>query len=43
MPPMPLATATPSRSGSTSGLPASAHASRAAISANISHRSSFLA
>src|SRR6266487_4125613 len=43
MPPMPLATTTARRSGSTSGRPASAHASRAAISASISHRSSFLA
>src|SRR5512132_1525660 len=36
---MPLDTTTPSRSGSTSGLPASAHASRAATIANCSHRS----
>ncbi len=43
MPPMPLVTATPSRYGSTSGAPASAHASRAATSANCSHRSIFLA
>src|SRR6516165_5058184 len=40
MPPMPLDTTTPSRSGSTSGLPASAHASRAATMASCSHRSS---
>src|SRR3984957_3879910 len=39
MPPMPLVTATPSRYGSTSGDPASAQASRAATSANCSHRS----
>src|SRR5215472_13910925 len=40
MPPMPLDTTTPSRSGSTCGLPASAHASRAATMASCSHRSS---
>src|SRR6266487_5486150 len=38
-PPMPLDTTTPSRSGSTSGWPASAHASRPATMANCSHRS----
>src|SRR2546429_2813315 len=37
--PMPLETTTPSRSGATSGLRASAHASRAATIANCSHRS----
>ena len=37
---MPLDTTTPSRSGATSGVPASAHASRAATIANCSHRSS---
>src|SRR5690349_7517773 len=37
---MPLDTPTPSRSGGTSGLPASAHASLAATIANCSHRSS---
>src|ERR1700683_2564884 len=36
---MPLDTTTPSRSGSTSGEPASAQASRAATMANCSHRS----
>src|SRR4249920_336552 len=40
IPPMPLDTTTPSRSGSTSGWPASAHASRAATMASCSHRSS---
>src|SRR5690242_20311892 len=40
IPPMPLDTTTPSRSGGTSGAPALAHASRAATSANCSHRSS---
>ncbi len=39
IPPMPLVTETPSRSGLTSGWPASAHASRAATSANCSQRS----
>jgi hypothetical protein len=39
MPPIPLVTATPRRSGSTSGLPASAQASRAATSASCSQRS----
>ena len=39
-PPMPLASTMPSRSGSTSGDPASAHASRAATMANCSQRSS---
>ena len=39
MPPIPLVTVTPSRSGSTSGMPASAHASRAATMANCSQRS----
>ena len=37
---MPLDTTTPSRSGGTSGVPASAHASLAATIANCSHRSS---
>src|SRR5262245_36073169 len=36
---MPLDTTTPSRSGSTAGWPAWAHASRAATMANCSHRS----
>src|SRR6516165_7347236 len=40
MPPMPLDTTTPSRSGATSGRPASAQASRAAMMASCSHRSS---
>src|SRR5262252_1997051 len=40
IPPMPLDTTTPRRSGVTFGAPASAHASRAATSANCSHRSS---
>src|SRR5215467_2137441 len=40
IPPMPLDTTTPRRSGGTSGAPASAHASLAATSANCSHRSS---
>jgi hypothetical protein len=39
IPPIPLVTETPSRSGSTSGEPASAHASRAATIANCSQRS----
>src|SRR5580704_15536765 len=39
-PPMPLDTTTPSRSGSTSGEPACAHASLAATIANCSQRSS---
>jgi len=39
MPPIPLVTVTPSRSGSTVGEPASAHASRAATSASCSQRS----
>src|SRR5579875_2191971 len=39
MPPIPLVTATPSRSGSGCGEPASAQASRAATSANCSQRS----
>src|SRR5579859_3463152 len=39
MPPIPLVTLTPSRSGSTPGEPASAHASRAATSASCSQRS----
>src|SRR6202012_2676087 len=39
IPPIPLVTETPSRSGSTSGEPASAHASRAATTANCSQRS----
>ncbi len=38
-PPMPLAITTASRSGSTSGDPASAHASRAATVASCSQRS----
>src|SRR6516164_6545755 len=40
IPPIPLATTTPRRSGGTSGAPASAHASLAATIANCSHRSS---
>src|SRR5437773_1086683 len=40
IPPMPLDTTTPSRSGATSGRPASAQASRAATMASCSHRSS---
>src|SRR5215471_337671 len=40
IPPMPLDTTTPSRSGATSGWPASAQASRAATMASCSHRSS---
>ena len=39
MPPIPLVTDTPSRSGSTAGVPASAQASRAATSASCSQRS----
>ena len=42
-PPMPVAKSTPRRSGSTSGLPASAHASMAATSANCDEGSRRLA